>query len=358
MGEYNEYRVTKKNNNVDLDVNIEEKSTGEFQVGLSLGSYDGVNLVTGLREKNFSGVGRQLDLSINTSEDRTLYNFDITEPYIFNRNLSFIYGINYQEIDYAESASYKLSNLSTKTGFKYLLSEDLDHLVTLEYSLKDYTVTDSSTASTDIKNLSGVNADIYLKNSLIYNKLNSFIRPTKGTYLNFNNTISPITNSDNGTIKNVLTHRKYFKVDSNIFSVQTKLGNIISLQNTSIPTDEKFSLGGRWLRGFDSFGAGPRDSRTSYIGGNNLIVSKFDFQRPFFKNSENPVDFNLFLDVGKVFDNKNEPTNSTESIRSSIGYGVKFFTPLGPIGFSWAYPISSESYDIERMFIFSIGNLN
>ena len=147
-------------------------------------------------------------------------------------------------------------------------------------------------------------------------------------------------------------------MNSNILSIQTKIGNIYSLQNTSIPTDEKFSLGGRWLRGFDIFGAGPRNSRTSYIGGNNLIVSKLDYHRPIFKNSDNPTDLNLFLDAGKVFDNKNTPTNSTESIRSSYGFGIKFYTPIGPIGFSWAYPISSEDYDIERMFIFSIGQLN
>ncbi|MBO6466268.1 MAG: outer membrane protein assembly factor BamA [Pelagibacteraceae bacterium] len=347
-----------KDNYVDLDVNVEEKSTGEFNVGISVGSYEGINLVSGLREKNFGGSGRLLDLSVNTSENKTNYNFDITEPYIFNRNLSFIYGINYSEFDYGESSSYDVTNFTTKSGFNYLLSEDLNHKIILEYSLKDYTITDSSTASSNIKDLEGGNADIYLKNSLIYNKLNSFIRPTNGTYINFNNSFSPITNSDNGSIKNTLTYRKYFKYDSNIFSIQSKIGNISSLQNTTIPSDEKFSLGGRWLRGFDTFGAGPRDSRTSYIGGNNLIVSKLDFQRPIFKNAENPIDFNLFLDAGVLFGNKNDPTNSTESIRSSYGFGIKWYTIIGPIGFNWGFPISSESYDIERMFIFTIGNVN
>ncbi len=345
-------------NNVNLDVNVEEKSTGEFNVGISVGSYEGINLVSGLKERNFGGAGRLVDLSINTSESRTLYNFDITEPYVFNRKLSFIYGINYSEFDYGKSASYELTNFSTKTGFKYLLSEDLDHKIILEYSLKDYTITDSSTASSDINNLAGGNADIYLKNSLTFNKLNSFIRPTNGTYLNFQDTFSPITNSDNGTIKNILTYRKYFKYDTNILSIQSKIGNIFSLQDSTIPSDEKFSLGGRWLRGFDIFGAGPRDSRTSYVGGNSLIVSKFDYQRPIFKNVDNPVDFNLFFDAGKVFDNKNDPTNSTESIRSSYGLGIKWYSAVGPIGFSWGFPISSESYDIERMFIFSLGNVN
>ncbi len=56
-----------------------------------------------------------------------------------------------------------------------------------------------------------------------------------------------------------------------------------------------------------------------------------------------------------MFDNKTNPTSSTESIRSSYGFGIKWYTIIGPIGFSWGFPISSESYDIERMFIFSIG---
>ena len=70
----------------------------------------------------------------------------------------------------------------------------------------------------------------------------------------------------------------------------------------------------------------------------------------------------IFLDDkvfnGTVFDNKSTPNNSKESLRSSYGFGLKFYSPIGPIGLSWAFPISSESYDIERMFLFSIGNLN
>ena len=159
-------------------------------------------------------------------------------------------------------------------------------------------------------------------------------------------------------MKNILTYKKYYNYETNIISIQTKLGNIVSLQNDELLVDDKFSLGGRWLRGFDSFGVGPRNSRTSYVGGNNVIVTKFDLQRPLFKNSDNPIDLNLFLDAGSVFGNKSNPTNAKESIRSSYGVGIKFYSPIGPIGFSWAFPIQSESYDIERMFLFTVGNLN
>ena len=112
------------------------------------------------------------------------------------------------------------------------------------------------------------------------------------------------------------------------------------------------------MRGFDIYGAGPRNSRTSYIGGRNLIVTKFDYHRPISGTSDNPIDLNLFVDAGTVFDNKVSPTSSKETIRSSVGFGIKFYSLIGPIGFTWGFPITSEDYDIERMFTFSIGNLN
>ena len=80
-------------------------------------------------------------------------------------------------------------------------------------------------------------------------------------------------------------YKKYISLNRNVFSIQTKLGNVSSLQNEEILNDEKFSLGGRWLRGFDNYGVGPRNSRTSYTGGNNLVVTKLAPKTPKVINS-------------------------------------------------------------------------
>ena len=134
--------------------------------------------------------------------------------------------------------------------------------------------------------------------------------------------------------------------------------NIYSIQDKELPNDDKFALGGRSLRGFDSYGVGPRNSRTSYVGGKNIALINLDLHRPIVKNKDNPIDLDLFIDAGTVFDNKISPTSSKETVRSSVGFGFKFYSAIGPIGFTWGFPISSEDYDIERMFTFSIGNLN
>ena len=113
-----------------------------------------------------------------------------------------------------------------------------------------------------------------IDNIFTYNTLNSFLRPTKGNYINFINVVQAPTSSNNGYIKNLVTYKKFLQNNKNIFSFQGRIGNIYPLQNNEILTDEKFSLGGRWLRGFDRYGVGPRNSASSYVGGKNLIVTK------------------------------------------------------------------------------------
>ena len=130
------------------------------------------------------------------------------------------------------------------------------------------------------------------------------------------------------------------------------------MQNKELPVEDKFALGGTWLRGFDQFGVGPRESRSSYVGGKNVIAAKFDLNRPLLGNAGNPIDFNLFTDIGTVFDNKVDPSKSDESIRSSYGFGLKFYSPIGPIGFSWGFPLIKKDEDIGRMFTFSVGLMN
>ena len=179
-----------------------------------------------------------------------------------------------------------------------------------------------------------------------------------GNYLNFNNTIETPTSSNNGFVRNIIDIKRYYSNDQSILAFQTKIGNIFSLNNNDILTDDKFSLGGRLLRGFDNYGAGPRNSRTSYVGGNNIFVTKIDYSYEITKNSNFPFYLNIFNDYGLIWENKTKPTNSDNSLRSSAGFGIKYYSPIGPIGFTWGFPIMDEDYDIKRMFLFSIGNID
>ena len=345
-------------NDYSLDIDVDEKPTGDFQIGVTFGTIEGATLITELNEKNIAGTGRDLSFVINTSENKSKYKLSSNEPFAFNRPIDLLYGVEFNEQDLSSSSSYQVETLKFDSGINFDISNKIKYGFNINYELKDYTITDSSSASSSIINSSGKNAYINFINNINYYDLNSFVNPSEGTSINYKNTLSPSTNSNGSLIKNEIVHRKFIPIDDSIFSIQTKLGNITSLENKEILNDNKFALGGSWLRGFDIYGVGPRNSYTSYQGGNNVIVTKFDFDRPINKISDNPVYLTIFSDVGKVWGNKNNPTSSTESIRSSYGYGIKWYSPIGPLGFSWAFPIQDEDYDIKRSFLFSIGNIN
>ncbi len=345
-------------NNINLIIEVEEKQTGTFNAGVSVGTLDGFAIVTGLRERNFYGTGRSLDALINTSEDNNQFKLITTDRLSFENDADISYNVNYKQQDFSKASSYKLDTFSSGIGIGYKLNEDITHNIDLEYVLKDYKITNSSTVSNAIASSSGSNISYLFKNNIRYSTVNSGFIPKMGNYLNFNNTIETPTSSNNGFVRNIIDIKRYYSIDQSILSFQTKIGNIFSLNNNDILTDDKFSLGGRLLRGFDNYGAGPRNSRTSYVGGNNIFVTKIDYSYEITKNSNFPFYLNIFNDYGLIWENKTKPTNSDNSLRSSAGFGIKYYSPIGPIGFTWGFPIMDEDYDIKRMFLFSIGNID
>ena len=339
-------------------VTVKERSTGSFQVGLGFNSYEGATFIARLDENNFQGSGRKVNFTFNNADDKSEYRIGLIEPYIFNKNLNLIYNIEYRQINLSDQSSYNYDDFNTEVGLNYYIYEDLIHKTSFGYSITDYEITDKNNVSDSILNLSGSNAKFLINNSLTYNKLDSIIKPTTGNYFRFTNVLSPVTNSTDGYTKNTINVRQYLSGTNNIYSFQGMIGSIVSFQNETIDNNDKFALGGKWLRGFDNYGAGPRDSSTSYIGGNNVTALKLDLLRPLDKFSDNPIYINLFADAGKVWSNKNTPTYNNESIRSSYGFGFNYYSPIGPIGFSWGFPLTDEPEDIKRMFTFSIGYLN
>ena len=342
--------------NIIIEVN--EKQTGTFNAGVSLGTIDGFSIVTGLRERNFYGTGRSLEVLLNTSEDKNQFKLITSDRLSYENDANINYSLNYKQDDFSKTSSYKLDTFSLGVGIGYKLNKNLNHNIKLSYVLKDYNVTDTSTVSNSILSSSGTNMSYILENALVYSTLNPGFIAKKGNYFNYNNVIETPTGSKNGFVKNTITLKKYYNKNKNIFGFQTKLGNIFSLNNDDILTDDKFALGGRWLRGFDSYGAGPRNSRTSYIGGNNIVVAKLDYSYEISNQSNFPIFLNIFNDYGLIWENNTKPTHSDNNLRSSAGFGIKYYSPIGPIGFTWGFPLMDEEYDIKRMFLFSIGNID
>ena len=151
-------KTSQDDNKVDLNVEVEEKSTGSFNIGVTVDSYSGASLGSGLQESNLFGDGRFASLSFNTSDDAAGINIDIVEPYIFNKKINLLYNLNAQSKDFSNSSGYKIDTQTVGIGARYVFLENLTHYIKLDYVIDEIHGVKSS-ATDSIKNMSGDNIE-------------------------------------------------------------------------------------------------------------------------------------------------------------------------------------------------------
>ena len=141
----------------NIIIEIQEKQTGSFNAGLSIGTLDGFALVTGLKERNFYGTGRSLDALINTSNNNNEFKVVTTDRLSYKNDADISYKLKYKQQDFSKSSSYNLDTLTTGVGIGYKINKNLFHNFDVEYVLKDYAITNSTTVSQSILDSSGGN---------------------------------------------------------------------------------------------------------------------------------------------------------------------------------------------------------
>ena len=155
-------------------------------------------------------------------------------------------------------------------------------------------------------------------------------------------------------------------------------GHIQSLNNDNVPLQDRFYKGSDTFRGFAASGVGPRqvgnDGGTDAIGGQTYAIGTVEMNFPVFLPDEWGIEGALFSDFGTVF---NAPENSeaavsgncmfstgvqpnckvfdTMAFRASIGAGLIWQSPFGPLRFEVNYPVLKASYDETEWFRFSMG---
>ena len=110
-----------------------------------------------MRERNFYGTGRSLDVLVNTSNDKNQFKLITTDRLSYENDADISYSINYKQEDFSTASSYTLDTFSSGFGIGYQISDNLFHNIDFEYALKDYKITNSSTVSSTILNSSGSN---------------------------------------------------------------------------------------------------------------------------------------------------------------------------------------------------------
>ena len=351
-------------NKAVVSVEVEEAPTGSLNFGAGYSTDTELSGTISLSERNFLGKGQRLLFEVLTSESNKSIKFGFTEPSLFNRDLSISIDLTYLDLEPRQS-SFTSNESSLRTGFGFKLGTDSRLITSLKIMEEKISVPISS-SSLILKEDQGKISKSELLLDYLIDGRDSIVKPKNGYLLRSDLTISGL-GASNSFIKASAKGKIYNSFFNNLITVTAELeGGFMQMQNGFSRTSDRFSLGGRSLRGFQYGQIGPREGEEP-LGGENYAVSRVEANFPIGLPKELGFYGGLFAEAGSLwglkYDNKkiSVDQNSLKSvdskIRSSIGFTLYWSTPIGPLQFNWAKPQKYESgIDKIENFSFNIAS--
>lgn len=340
-----------------IDINVQEKSTGELSIGAGFSSSDGPLADLRIRERNLLGKGQDLLFSTTIAGERTEFDVSFTEPYFLGRDISAGIDLFHTERDLQDESSFDQRRSGGALRVGYPLSKNWRQ--TLRYRAESNDITDvQSDASRFIIDQEGKRTTSALSQRLFYDTRDSSIQTTSGMTYWLDTEVAGL--GGDAKYVSAKTGSSYFHplTDDWIINVLGEIGAIESYGDADVEINERYFLGGSTLRGFERSGVGPRDSATGdSLGGNVFYRGSIEMSFPLGLPKELGIKGHTFTDVGSLWDIDETGTELQEenTLRASAGVGVSWRSPFGPIRVDLAVPYLKEDFDEEEHFRFDFG---
>ena len=334
----------------DIEINVVEQPTGEISAGAGYGT-SGQTLTFGIKENNFAGNGTKLNTNISITSNSLQGAFNIIIPNYNYTDKSLKMNLSRSSNDFLDTAGYEntVTNFTLGTGFEY--KQDLFFSPLIVFEAEDLTT--NSAASSSLKKQDGNYNGIDFDYSILYDKRDQSFRPTDGYYSKFNQ-ILPLLSNDY-SLSNIYQYKSYHKLTENTVSnISLYLSTINSLEGSDVRVSDRLYLSSKRLRGFETGKVGPKDN-LDFIGGNYASSASISTTLPTTLPELESIDFNIFFDAGNVWGVDYDSNLDNSKIRSSTGISIDWLTPVGPLNFVLAQPITKASTDVEQSFRFDIG---
>jgi len=336
-----------------IDINVEEKPTGEISAGAGYGS-SGSTIALGIKENNFKGDGITLDANLKLREDSIKGRLSYTHPNFAYSDRAITTSIESSSLDKEKDYGYKSSLNEITLGASFEQFENL--FFAPKISLSNESLTTTSAASANYKKQEGSYFDTVLSYSLTYNTLNSSYRPTDGYISGIIQEIPLI--SDGYAIVNGYQATKYKEVmdDEAVWSMGLYTRAVNSLQSDQdVRVSKRLYLPSSKLRGFEPGKFGPKDG-SDFVGGNYMASFNTSLTLPFLFPTLDKVDFLVFFDAANLWHaDYSKEVDQGNTVRSSTGMAVEVLTPIGPLSFSLTQPITKADGDVTESFRFNLG---
>ncbi len=334
-----------------INITVEEKPTGEIMAGAGVGT-SGSTMLFGVKENNFLGRGIGLNSQLKLSEEDIKGTFSVNNKNFRNSDKDVYLTLEATEIDKLTDSGYRTNKNGFEIGTKFEYFDDFRlGIGTSNYYEK---ISTNSSASTRQQQQKGHYWDSFLNLDFIQDKRNQRFQTSRG-FLSRYSVDLPIL-SDTNSFINQYSYKYFTELyEENISSIGITLGSAFSLDDHDIKLSERLFIPSGRLRGFEAGKVGPKDGN-DFIGGNYMATINFTTTLPqLLPNSQN-IDTVLFLDVANLWGVDYDSSIDGESIvKSSVGVGLDWFTPIGPLSFSLAQPITKDTKDVTESFRFNIG---
>ena len=332
-----------------VDLTVVEKPTGEISLGAGV-SNGGAAIGGGLKENNFLGKGIKIDTNLNISPDTVKGKFIYEKPNFNYSDNSLFTSISSTTTDNLTDFGYKTSEISASVGTSFEQYENLFFRPEIDISYEKLQTTEA--ASTKIKKQKGNYLDAYFKYSLDFDVRNKRYKPDEGFRHTFLQEI-PMA-SDIYELTNSFESSRYQKISSMVTKL-TFYGKAVNTFNSEdVRISKRLYMPGNRLRGFEPGKIGPIENN-DYVGGNYISAVNFHATLPNLLPSFQNLDVSFFFDAANVWGVDYNSSIDKSKIRSSTGIAMQILTPIGPLNFSLAQPITKASTDKTESFRFNLG---
>ena len=334
-----------------ININIEEKATGEITAGAGVGT-SGTTVMVGVKENNYLGSGVSLASNLTVSEESIKGLFSVTNPNFKNTDKLVYFSAEALETDRLKASGYK----TNKTGFS--LGTNFEYLDKFNFGIgtSNYyeKIETDSTASARQKSQEGNYWDSFLDLTFDFDERNQKFQTTEGFRSQYFIDLPLI--SETATFQNTYIYKYFTELfENNVSTASLFLRSSTSLKNENVKLSERIFIPSNRLRGFERGKVGPKDGN-DFVGGNYAGTLNFTSTIPQVLESSENMDFLVFFDVGNVwgvdyFDGADEGSE----IRSATGVAIDWLTPIGPLNFTLATALTKSDNDKTETFRFNLG---
>jgi outer membrane protein insertion porin family len=347
---------------VDLDFNVSELSSGSLSAGIGFSQTDGLIFNANVTQKNFLGSGKHINFGFNNSSSNTVYSFGYTNPFATIDGISQGFNAYFRQTDADEAnlASYSLDAFGGDISFGIPISEN--NRVRLAFGYENTTVnlpTDNTISR--YQEFVDQNGDDFNAFTISLgwssDTRDNAVLPTQGMSQSITAEVA-VPGGDLQYYKLRYKNSWFHPLSESLtLSLSGDLGYAEGYGDTEdLPFFENYYAGGiRSVRGYKANTLGYKEDDES-LGGNLLVTGGAEviFPVPFLKKTLKSFRLSTFVDVGNVYD-INEDFD-TGQLRYSAGVSAIWISPFGAMSFALAQPFNDQNGDETETFQFSLGS--